>query len=100
MSDGIAVASACGECAGQIPGADEYAPGQHMGIIHASHLPDLAALGWIITRYPHEPPDVACPHYHAANWHDGDGDQAGETKAITHGHRSRMTTRGRRHRRR
>jgi len=34
-----------------------------MAIIHDHHVPELVALGWIVTEYPHEPPDVSCPHY-------------------------------------
>jgi hypothetical protein len=62
---GIAVASACTSCAGQISSPPEYAPGRHMAIVHDHHVPELVALGWIATDYPHEPPDVVCPHYAA-----------------------------------
>ena len=68
---GIAVASACTGCAGQISSPPEWAPGRHMAIVHDHHVPELQALGWVLTEYPHEPPDVVCPHYHAAYWHDG-----------------------------
>lgn len=67
MSDGIAVASSCTGCAGVIGSPPEYARGKHMVIVHNHHVPELVALGWIVTRYPHEPPDVVCPHY-AALW--------------------------------
>jgi hypothetical protein len=40
-----------------------------MAIIHDHHVPEIAALGWVVTEYPHEPPDVVCAHYHAACWH-------------------------------
>jgi hypothetical protein len=62
-ADGIAVASSCTGCAGEIGMPPEYAPGRHMALVHASHVPQLAALGWILTEYPHEPPDIVCPHY-------------------------------------
>jgi hypothetical protein len=71
--DGIAVASSCTSCAGEISTPPEYAPGRHMALIHAHHMPELVARGWIVTTYPHEPPDVVCPHY-AALCADGDGD--------------------------
>jgi hypothetical protein len=69
---GIAVASACSECAGLILGAKESVPRYVMGIIHDDQVPELEALGWIVTTYPHDPPDVACPHYHAAFWQGDD----------------------------
>jgi hypothetical protein len=65
------IASACADCAPQIGNPPECEPGSHMGVIGASHVPELEALGWIVTRYPHEPPDVACIHYHQAHWRDG-----------------------------
>lgn len=74
--DGIAVASSCTACAGEIGTPDEYAPGGHMALIHAHHVPELVALGWTVTDYPHEPPDVVCPHY-AALCADDDGDGDG-----------------------
>jgi hypothetical protein len=67
----IAVASSCTDCAGHIGNPPEAAPGRHMVIIHAHHIPELVAIGWIVTEVPHEPPDVVCPHYHAAYWQDG-----------------------------
>jgi hypothetical protein len=67
----VVVASACAACAPRIGSPPEYEPGSHMGVIHASHVPDLEADGWIVTRYPHEPPDVVCVHYHEAHWQDG-----------------------------
>ncbi len=42
-----------------------------MAFIHSSHVPEFAAVGWIVAEYAHEPPDVVCPHYHAAYWQDG-----------------------------
>ena len=72
---GIAVYSGCTPCASEhIPGADEYKPGRWMGIAHAHHAPELIAIGWIMTTYPHEPPDVVCPHYQALC--DQDEDEA------------------------
>jgi len=71
MSDGIAVASACGGCAPLIGDPAEFAPGRHMAIIDGRHIPGLIAAGWVLTSYPHDPPDVVCSHYHAAHWHDG-----------------------------
>jgi hypothetical protein len=70
-ADRIAVASSCASCAGQIGTPPEYAPGRHMEIIHDQHVPQLAALGWIVTDYPHEPADVVCPHYAALCVDDG-----------------------------
>jgi hypothetical protein len=69
-ADGTAVASSCSACAGEIGTPPQYAPGRHMGVIHAGHVGALVALGWEVTRYPHEPPDVVCPHY-AALCEDG-----------------------------
>jgi hypothetical protein len=71
MTDGIAAASACTACAGEISSPPEYAPGRHMAIVHDHQVPELQALGWVLTEYPHEPPDVVCPHYHAVYWQDG-----------------------------
>ena len=68
---GIVVASACGECASEIGSPPGQSPGSHMTVIHDSHVPGLTALGWVLIEYPHEPPDVVCPHYHAAHWQDG-----------------------------
>ena len=72
--DDIAVASSCASCAGEISSPPEYAPGRHMAIIHASHVPGLVAKGWTVTDYPHEPPDVVCPHYPALCADDDDDD--------------------------
>jgi len=71
-ADGIAVASACIDCTGEIGTPPEYAPGRHMALIHDQHVPQLVALGWTVTDYPHDPPDVVCPHY-AALCADSDG---------------------------
>ncbi len=60
---GIAVGSSCTQCAWLIGSPEPYQPGYHMAIIHDHHVPELVALGWIVTEYPHEPPDVSCPHY-------------------------------------
>lgn len=64
---GIAVASACTACADVISRPPEYAPGRRMAIVHDHHVPELVAIGWIVTDYPDgdEPPDVVCPHYAA-----------------------------------
>lgn len=67
----VAVASSCAACAHEIGTPPEYAPGRHMATVHAGHVPELAALGWEVTRYPHEPPDVVCPHYAALCAGDG-----------------------------
>lgn len=70
--DGIAMASACGECAWMIGSPDAWAPGRHMGIVHDSHVPELRQLGWILTGADDGgPPDIACVHYHAAYWQGG-----------------------------
>jgi hypothetical protein len=71
---GIAVASACDGCAWVIGGGEETSPGYVMGIIHGHHVPELVALGWILTEYPAHPPDVACLHYHLQHWEGGHGD--------------------------
>jgi hypothetical protein len=63
QAHGIAVASACSDCAWVIPGAKESAPGFVMGLIHDHEVPELEQLGWIVTRYAHQPADVSCPHY-------------------------------------
>jgi hypothetical protein len=69
---GIAVASACSSgCAALIGNPEPSEHGIRMSVVHASHIPELEALGWIVTRYPHEPPDVVCVHYHEAYWQDG-----------------------------
>lgn len=60
---GIAVASCCTDCAHILGSPDEIAPGRCMEIVHAHHIPQLEAIGWEVTRYAHEPPDVVCPHY-------------------------------------
>jgi hypothetical protein len=42
----------------------EYAPGRWaLGPMHTEHVPELAAIGWQVTTYAGEPPDIACPHY-------------------------------------
>jgi hypothetical protein len=72
-ADGIAIASACTGCAAEIGTPPEYAPGRHLALIHDHHVPQLVALGWTVTDYPDEPPDVVCPHYAALCADDGDG---------------------------
>jgi hypothetical protein len=64
------------------------------GIAHASHAPELVAIGWVLTPGEDGIPDCCCPHYHQANWigdHGDDcceGEAPGEQKApITDGHR-------------
>jgi hypothetical protein len=68
---GLAFASACKECGWVIPDAKEGQPGYVSAIIHDHHVPELEALGWVLTEYPADMPDIACPHYHAAFW-EGD----------------------------
>lgn len=75
---GIAVASACADCAGHIGSPEPSEHGIRMAIVHDHHVAELEALGWIVTRYPHEPPDVACPHYHQANWRGDHDDCCGD----------------------
>jgi hypothetical protein len=70
---GIAVASACDACAWLISGGEQVVPGRHMGLIHTSHVPELVALGWILTGNPAGPPDVTCLHYHLKHWEGGHG---------------------------
>ena len=74
--EAVAVASSCAACAVHIGDPPEAAPGRHMAIIHAHHIPDLEAIGWIMTEVPHEPPDIVCPHYHAAYWQNGESPYA------------------------
>ena len=66
----FAFASACDGCAPLI-GSPPAVDGRRMAPVHVRCIPQLAALGWVLTEYPHEPPDIACPHYHAAYWQDG-----------------------------
>jgi hypothetical protein len=66
--NGVAMASACDDCAWLISSPPAWTPGRHMAPIHDSHVPELVALGWIVTDYPDEPPDVVCKHYHEAYW--------------------------------
>lgn len=41
----------------------EYEPGRHIGIIHASHLGELAAEGWQVMDLYHDGTlDVLCGH--------------------------------------
>jgi len=90
MTSGIAVASACGACAHEIPGADQYAPDRYMGIIGADHVAELQAIGWVHTVIPHgEPDDIACPHYHAAWIQDpGPSRSATTRRSKRAGHRA------------
>ena len=64
---GVVFAWSCRPCAAsQGVTGDEYAPGRYaLGPIHIEHVPDLVALGWDVTTYAGEPPDVYCPHYRA-----------------------------------
>jgi hypothetical protein len=64
---GIAVASACAECAPRIGSPPEITPGVHMAVIHDHHVPELEAAGWIRTDRGPEPTDIVCVHYHEAN---------------------------------
>jgi hypothetical protein len=72
-SGGVAVAASCTGCAAEIGTAPEYAPGRHMAIVHASHVPGLEAKGWTVIGYPDEPADVICPHYGQLCADDGEG---------------------------
>jgi hypothetical protein len=65
---GIAVASACEDCAHLIGSPEPSEHGIRMALIHTSHIPELEAQGWITTRYRHEPPDITCLHYHLEHW--------------------------------
>jgi hypothetical protein len=65
---GLAVASACADCAHLIGNPEPSEDGIRMALIHTSHIPELEAQGWITTHYRHQPSDVVCEHYHAANW--------------------------------
>ena len=65
---GMAAASACADCAHLIGNPEPSEDGRYMALIHTSHIPELEAQGWITTHYRHEPPDVACVHYHEAYW--------------------------------
>jgi hypothetical protein len=80
---GVAIAYACAACAKEIGNPPEHDPDVHVTYIHEHHVPELQAIGWVYTTYPRqpprykrEPPDIMCPHYHAANW-IGDGDDDG-----------------------
>jgi len=33
--------------------------------MHTEHVPELTAIGWVVTTYADGPPDVVCPHYAA-----------------------------------
>ena len=77
-----ALASACAECAHLIGNPDPV-DGIRMAPVHAACIPGLVALGWVLTEADDGgPPDIACQHYHQANWqgdHDdccGDGEHA------------------------
>jgi len=79
---GVAVASACPECAGEIGSPAPMAPGRHMAIIHIGHVGELEAIGWVLTADPDDPdgpPDICCPHYHAEYWEDDHSRCCGET---------------------
>jgi hypothetical protein len=71
MTHPAAIASSCTDCAWLISSPPEFAPGRHMAPIHGQHVAELMAIGWVLTEYPHEPPDIVCEHYHAAYWQDG-----------------------------
>lgn len=66
---GIAVASSCTACAGEIGNPEECGPGRHMAIVCEDDAAQLQALGWIRTADPDGgPDDVVCAHYHARYW--------------------------------
>jgi hypothetical protein len=68
----IAVATSCAGCAPLIGNPPQSEHGFHMAIIHLSHVPELAALGWVRTENDDGgPPDIACSHFHAAHWQGG-----------------------------
>jgi hypothetical protein len=71
---GIAVASACDDCAYPIGDPEPSEHGLRMAPIHTTHIPALEAEGWITTRYRHQPPDVTCLHYHLQHWEGGHGE--------------------------
>jgi hypothetical protein len=64
---GIVLAWSCGPCRAETGMTGrEYAPGRFsLGAMHASHAPELTALGWEVITYAHELPDLVCPHYAA-----------------------------------
>jgi hypothetical protein len=63
---GVAFAWSCGSCRPAGSSGEEYAPGRwSLGPVHTGHVPELAAIGWEVTTYAGEPPDVVCPHYAA-----------------------------------
>ena len=67
MTAPIAVAACCSRCAPMLPGAERYAADRYLGIIHADHVGELQAAGWVLTVIPHgEPDDIMCEHYFAA----------------------------------
>jgi hypothetical protein len=68
-----ALAAACDECAHLISNPDP-ADGIRMAPIHIGHVADYEQLGWVLTEASDGgPPDIACQHYHQANW-QGDHD--------------------------
>ena len=68
----IAAFTACDNCASLIGNPEPSEDGIHMTIMHAEHVPEFEALGWITTP-GEEVPDCCCPHYHQANWQGGHG---------------------------
>jgi hypothetical protein len=72
---GIALASACDACAHLIGNPEPSEHGLRMTMIHASHIPELEAEGWVTTPAPDGgPPDCTCIHYHLQHWEGGHGD--------------------------
>jgi hypothetical protein len=61
----VACAAACTSCATQIGSPPEYAPGRCMALVCGADMLELEARGWTVTTYPHDVPDVCCPHYAA-----------------------------------
>ena len=73
---GIACAAACDDCVHLI-GNPEPNPdsGIRMVIIHACHVPELQAEGWILTAgRDGDLPDITCIHYHLKHWEGGHAD--------------------------
>jgi hypothetical protein len=49
-----------------------------MAIMHASHISELEAVGWVTTPGSEGVLDCCCPHYHQANWMGDHDDCCGE----------------------
>lgn len=63
---GVACVTACTRCAADvIPGAEEYAPGRHVGVTHIDHVGELEAAGWTVVHDMYGDPgavDLICRH--------------------------------------